>query len=556
MLVVGVLALPSAAGAQGVFGTVQLQYQNTEEDIVRLSGDGSRFAERVRRESWLRTVDMHHQSLLRSNLLLESNLRISGTNLLGTGNGTSTPLGGFRLMHPYMQLSATHSPTSTKTTLAERTGVSADSTSRRTITAKTAETALTGHFAVPRLPAVDVSWTRHRRESVASAVGEGAVTRNARMSWDRERYSVYGMYGDTRQKSDASGAPTSQQRLWNAGGSYRIAPVKDATLGLQYDFGSARTRSGSTALSSTQTQSANLVGDWRARSWMMNSMSALWRRTDVGNPNVKPTSDLEGALLTRWSAGSRAAWTSGAGVRTVRVLQESKLQKYVTSMAAADGELRAGWAVNGSASHTTTWDPERAVFGTETVAASTRATISRTTQLDASWQLAASGDSASTQSRYNNSWSARLQTSPLRSLTLSLSLRSLRVGPGLFEPYSVANGSGLDVQWRVMPRLEFVGTFASNANGAARSQTTTTRAVSAKLEPSARFQLYGSYTRSDQAATVVTNAQRLRQESASGRVQWQPTRRIAASSTLTIQQPGHAEEARQLDVAFTWSFGR
>ena len=83
-----------------------------------------------------------------------------------------------------------------------------------------------------------------------------------------------------------------------------------------------------------------------------------------------------------------------------------------------------------------------------------------------------------------------------------------------------------------------------------------TRSCAAKRETSSKLQLYGSYTRSDQTGTVIASTASTRHELVSGRVQWQPTRRVAASGTLTVSEPGRVQEARQVDVAFTWSFGR
>jgi hypothetical protein len=101
-----------------------------------------------------------------------------------------------------------------------------------------------------------------------------------------------------------------------------------------------------------------------------------------------------------------------------------------------------------------------------------------------------------------------------------------------------------------------VGSYATTGVFPDDKQHSTSRALSIKLESSSKLQLFGSYTRSDQTVTVATTTRPLRHELASGRVQWQPTRRIAASSTMTISEPGRAAEARQVDVAFTWSFGR
>ena len=367
---------------------------------------------------------------------------------------------------------------------------------------------------------------------------------------------AYGAIGDSRQQSESPGAKASTQRLLNAGGTYRLAPVRNAALSLQYDLGSARNQAGDRLLSTTLTQSASASGDWRITPYLTNTASYQWRRTSLGSSVIAPQADQEGAVLLRLAAARGASMTAGGGVRTVRVLNRSEFQKYATAVASANGELRHGWSTNASASHTTLWDPERGAYGSETVAGSSRASFGRLAQLDASWQLSASGDSASELQRYSNNWSSRLQATPLRNLTVAVSLRSLRVGPALLRPNGMSRGAGLDVQWRPLPRFDLLGSYATNGALPNNQQRSTTRSLTAKLETSARLQFYGTYTRSDQATTTTTSIQPLRHESASGRVQFQPTRRVAASGTLTVSEPGREQEARQVDVAFTWSFGR
>ncbi|MBI5169077.1 MAG: hypothetical protein HZA61_06290 [Candidatus Eisenbacteria bacterium] len=557
LLLGGLLLAPGFARAQSLYGTVQLQYQNAEDDVIRVAGDGSRFAERVRRETWLRTVDLHHQSYLRTDWLLDSNLRLSGASVLGTGSGTSTPQGTMRLMHPYLQVSASHAPTSTRTTVAARTGVTADSSAQQQrVVARTAETALTGHMAVPRLPQLDVSWIRNRREGVAAAAGEASVARNARMSFDRDHYSLYGAFGDTRQQSDVAASPANSQRLLNAGGSYRLMPVANSSLAFQYDFGSVRGEIGGAKRSSTSNHSASVTGDWRPKPWLTPSLNYQWRRSRPAATVLPAQTDQEGAMLVRVAAQRGASLSAGGGIRTQRLFDRQELLKYATAMASADGELRHGLAVNSSASHTTSWDPSRGTYGSEAIASALRASFGRSAEWDASWQLSANGDTGSVLQRYSNTWSSRLQAMPLRNLTVAVSLRSLRVGPGLLKPSGTSRGAGLDVQWRPFPACDLLGSYATTGVFPNEQQRSSTRSLTAKLESSSKLQLYGTYTRTDQTGTVIATTASTSHESASGRVQWQPTRRVAASGTLTVSEPGREQEARQVDVAFTWSFGR
>src|SRR5512140_2782411 len=79
---VAVIALAPPVRAEGVYGTLQLQYQNADDYQTLVLGGGRTIRQHTTREMWLRSVDLHHQSLLRPDLLLESNFRASQQSLL------------------------------------------------------------------------------------------------------------------------------------------------------------------------------------------------------------------------------------------------------------------------------------------------------------------------------------------------------------------------------------------------------------------------------------------------------------------------------------------
>ena len=305
-----------------------------------------------------------------------------------------------RLMHPYLQSSASHAPTSTRTNVAARTGVNADSTTQQQrVVARTAETALTGHMAVPRLPQLDVSWIRNRREGVAAAV-ERSIARNARMTFDREHYSVYGAYGDTRQQSDVTAArehPAVAQRR------RQLPALADrelvAGVPVRLRLGARRHRQPQ-ALEHVEPL-ASVTSDWRPKPWLTPSLNYQWRRSRPASSVVAPQTDQDGAFPVRAARyAARASAPAAASARSA-CSSAAELLKYATAVAAADGELRHGLAVNNtSASHTTSWDPSRGTYGSETIASALRASFGRSAQWDASWQLSANGDTGSVSQRY------------------------------------------------------------------------------------------------------------------------------------------------------------
>lgn len=85
------LLLAASVRAEGVYGTFQTQYQSLDENVTLVSGNGSLRSRALHQEFWLRTLDMHHQSYARPNLLFDSNLRYSDQTYLGRGDVTRTP---------------------------------------------------------------------------------------------------------------------------------------------------------------------------------------------------------------------------------------------------------------------------------------------------------------------------------------------------------------------------------------------------------------------------------------------------------------------------------
>ena len=132
LVLLGLLSGVGAACAQGIYGTLQLQFQRSEDVQQRLSGD-SVLTSRTMRSQWVRSLDLHQQSYLRSDLMLDSNLRLSEQLLGGSHDFARTPQGTMRLVHPWFQVTVQHQPSVTRTTVPALTGTAADTLPRRTL---------------------------------------------------------------------------------------------------------------------------------------------------------------------------------------------------------------------------------------------------------------------------------------------------------------------------------------------------------------------------------------------------------------------------------------
>jgi hypothetical protein len=559
MGVVAILAATPAAG-EGVYGTVQMQYQKLEDNALLLGANNTLRTLSTNQETWLRSVDLRHQDWLRPNLMLESNLRYADREVLNGGDLSRTPAGSLRLIGPWLQLAASHQPATTRSSLSAQSGVNGTPENLRLVTSRNQESYVTGHLAVPRWPLLDLSWIRRRRDG-AGAVADQNISRNGRLTYDRDRYSAYAGVSDQIVSSRMAGAKRNTQQVFNSGGTWRYAPLKSMAFNSQYDFSAVRGQAAEIQQPTNLTQSATLSGDWRPAPRWVGSANYQWRRIDSGTPYVPTLSDQEGSLLGRYLFARRSSAVSGFGFRTFRGSAPGGtatvgLQRYATALVSVDTPVRRNWNMSGSISHNTNWDPGRGPSSTEALTATSRAALTRRIQLDGSYLLTANGDTASLGSRYSVGWTAHLQCTPLRTIQLSSSMRNMRTGPGIFRPVSVLRGFSADVNWRPAPRLQVLGQYGTNVSLPAGGSGTSTRSASFRYDPRPQWQWYGSWTRSEQTVFVSSAGRLSSRETVSGRLQYAPSRRLATSAEISYNEPGKPLESRRIDVVTTWSFGR
>lgn len=556
LLVAAALVAAGPAGAQ-VYGTAQFQYQNVEDVRAVILADGTRVLRRSTTEQLLKSLDVRHQTQLRQNLLMDSNLRFVEQTRQGTAERLRTPSGTLRLLHPAFQLTAQHQPTTLRAASSRLSSAALADTAGALNTTRTSETLLLGNAIAPGGVSFNASWQHRRREGEAGVPAERHELRNVRANVDRARYSVYASMGDQHQRRDASGSPRAKQGQYALGGLWRLAPSARASMTLQYDFARARSEPGGTFVSRTTTQNAQWTGEWRPRGDLSGSAVYSWRRAGVEAVNRSTLSDQEGQVLGRWTPRRGASVTTGGGFRTQRDVQgRPRLLEYATAIAAGEGRVRPGWTANANATHTTSWDPDRGTYGTQTVTGLSRMELGRRASLDATLSLVANGDTAAASSRWSNVWTTRLHTQPLRTLTLTAGIRSQRIGPGLLRPLAVARGVTLDATWRPHPRLDGIGNYSVNEALTGPRAKTRTWSSTARAQLSDRWQLQGLWSRTATPRLAGGVESIVTHDQASGRLLWQPTRWVAATISLSSTDPGTELETRRIDGTFTWSFGR
>lgn len=557
MLVAALLGAAAGGARAQVYGTAQFQYQDADDVRMDVLADGTRVLRRSRTESFLKSIDMRHQAYLRQNLVMDSNLRFSEQTQPGRADRVRTPSGTLRLLHPSFQLTAQHQPTSVRSTAAGLGSSAVRDTSGAATTTRSSETQFIGNAVATGGFSFNGAWRLRRRGGQAGQPGDRSALRNLRAGLDRERYSVYALAGDQYQKSDGSGAARAKQGQFGVGGAWRPVRSARASATLQYDLARTRSESPGGIVRRTTTQTGQLLGEWRPSSAWSGSSTYSWRRADVGVANRVVTTDQEGQAIARWMPVSVASLSAGGGFRTQRdFFGQPRLLEYATAIASLDGRVRQGWTANGSATHTTTWDPDRGTFGTQTLTGLSRMTLNPRLSLDATLSLVANGDTAAALQRWSNAWTVRLQAQPYRSLKLVGGLRSQRIGSGLLSPVAVARGVSLDAMWRPHPSLESIGSYSVNEALTGPAGRTRTWSTNSRLQLSPRWQLQGLWSRTATPRLERGVESIVSQDIASGRLLWQPTRRVAASASYSTTDPGKETESRRFDGTFTWSFGR
>lgn len=557
--IVAIAALLGAAGAARaqVFGTAQFQYQDADDVREFVLADGTRVLRRTRSEQLTKSIDLRHQNYLRPNLLMDSNLRFTEVSRPGAADRTRAPAGTLRLLHPSFQLTAQHQPTSTRSAGATLGSIAGADSAGTVSTTRTAESMLVGNASAPGGIQVNASWVQRRREGSLSSPTQTNLQRNMRASLDRDRYSVYALAGDQRQKTTRTGAVTGRQGQYGFGGMWRALARPTASATLQYDLGASRSQPNAVFTTRTLSQTATATGEWRARPTLAASANYNWRRISTSNVRNRAQTDQEGSVLGRWTPLRGASLSTGGGFRTLRSpTGAAQTLEYATVVLAGEGKVRPGWSSNGSATHTTNWDPDRGTYGAQTFSGSSHMVLSRRVSLDATLSLAASGDTAAAFQRWSNTWTSRLSAQLLRTLTFVGGVRTQRVGPGLLAPTSVSRGGTLDASWRPHPRLDMIGNYSVNEALSAPNQVTRTWASTARAQLAEKWQIQGSWTRSAQPRTVRGVDEIVTHDLASGRLLWQPTRWIAATASYSVTDPGKDLESERLEGTFTWSFGR
>ena len=552
----GWLMRPVPALAQDWFGNLQLQYQRVDLTQLQLQSNGSLLPVHRVGELWIQSYEANQRSYPGPDLLLQTQLRFVGQADVHGPNSIQSPLASMRLIHPYYNLLASYQPVISKTAFQTPTGIG-DSTVTQRLTAHYSETQFIGHAAPPRLPQLDLQWIHRFRDDTGFASKEHSDQQTARLSYSQPWWNAYA--GITHQSAEREGSATVplEQRVGNAGGSVRLDPRPDASVGLSYDLADTRSGVGGSPTAITTSQAANLTGNWRFAprwsadlNWVYHHMVSNQLLSGVQN-------DQDGVAIASWLPSRPWRLTAGGGLRTVRLTDGSPHNlEYMTATAALDDRVRRDWQLIGNLAHTTNWDPELGRYSVETFGITSRMDARRRAHLDVAWQMTASGDSASASDAVNIAWGMRLDLMPLRSLVMTGALRSNRVGPGLIVANGVTRTRSFGFTWRPTTVTTLIGAYSLTGLLPNDSPRNSTWSLTGQYAPSSRLQLNGVWSRSTQVTATPLAGVLVGTEVASARLTSALTRRFTAAAGVSVSDPGKPQHSKQYDATMTWSFGR
>ena len=567
-------ALPGLAGAQGLYGYAQVQFRQVERRVPEMiittrydttvTGPDTVVTARPdtvvryvwdRRQSWIQTYDMNAQRTLRSSVLLQLNGRLTDLQYVDEPDRSRSPQGSVRLTHARWGAYASHQPSEVTTGIGPaRLGAPPDSTRAATVTARTQVSQVTGQLALPRLPRVDLSWVRRHQDATSFGNSSSGENRDARLSYTNGDFSGYAAVGDQR-RFEGGGRATGRQQYVSAGTAVRIAPLPRGAADLRYDFSNTRSGTGPAALGSNQSHALGVSGSYRASERDQLTLQYGLRGTRTPGPTGSLV-DQEGALLWSQARGRGLRLSGGGGFRTVRDATGRGTLGYATAVIAGNGRVWRGWTGAASASHTTNWDPLAGTYSIETVRGGSTLRLARALDLASDAGAIWNSSSVDRDQRLATDAGARIQATPLRSLTLAGFVRAQGVGAGLGSLGRRTQAVGLDGTWRPVQTLECSGNW-SESRASARTGIQSARSATVRWLPSARLQVTGTWTRTSQSVATTTPDQLVGTEVRGLRLVSALGRRLALSAGYTEADPGaERRENRQADATLTWNLGR
>lgn len=554
----GVLTPRLEARADGLAGTAQVQYQSVEQRLTLLD-HGAWRPVTLSSEAWIQNYDVTQTARWGPRLNFFGQLRVSDISRPGSPEGSRVPYGTVRLVHPLFGIIGSYSPTRTTGTIGpSAAGVLGSETpvgNALSVTTRTRETSLSGYVAPRLLPRLDLAWDRLHRDADLLGQSETATNRRANLNYDAGPLNLHAGFADRTRENPAGGSELAQRSLSGGGGLHIVVSPKLA-FQTQYDYA----QSGRTRADMTRSHSGTLTGDLHRSPRSGWNLFYAYRRSISGLvPVGGDLTDHEGSLLYSRQLSRMAKFTGGAGLRTDRTMNPTgnDLLRYGTAVLSADGDLRRGWRGQASFAHTSNWLPGHAPYSLETYRAGTRMKLRRDLELTLDYTVGASTDTTVHDLRATRQAVAGVRATPRRNLTLTATTNTYQSGRGLFLTSARSRASSLDLRWRVVPGLDLSATVNQAGALPRNDPRSRTQLYSLTWTPDRTFQLWTTYSRSNQTRRdASSNSLLTGRDVLTARLLANLARTWNVSAGYNVADRGRSDQSRQIDAAVTKRFGR
>lgn len=552
------LAPLAAAPARALSGHLQFQYQKSEQTVKLVNPDGTLRDTTVVREYWVQNYELDHTARLWKNTALVSQFTLTDLRHINETLRSRTPYGMLRLTNPLFGVSVSHRPTEVTSSISPRTfGTSTlASGDRIEVTSREAQSVVTAYLTAPRLPRLDASWVRSKRDADLYGAASTGLTRTAHLSYGLGALELRGGYSDRSQGLDGVDTRHPLQRSLDGSAAFTAVPLAGLSLRMQADLADTRRGAVGQVETRTRTQGTSLTGSYRRSPRWNANLQYLFRDSRLGDGYAARLHDHDGSLIFNLNAAPGLRLTGGGGVRTARTENSEGVLSYLTALATLRRDVRPGWSASADASHTTNWNPGNGAFGVETAHAGSRFHLRPGLDLLADLQVTANGDTAARGQRIVTQGSWAVNATPLRTISVRYSESSYRAGAGLFRAASNGRTRTAEVRWKPVPALDMLATRSVSGTLPRNDPRLTTSQVTLRWSVAGRTQLTSSYTNS--SSTIASSVA----ENLSGREVWTTRlltgigRSVTLDTGFSVAQPGGSNEARQFDAAITRRFGR
>jgi hypothetical protein len=498
-------------------------------------------------EWWLTSLQLDYSSRFRKVFELTSQFQITDQKYIGRPDRQRLPLGSLRLAHPLFGLFGSYRPIQV--------------TDSRNVTTRQQELNLTGYFQRAGLPQLSASWNRRNQDASGPFPGTVAVRRSLMANYELGRLNLHAGYGDLAHENRVAGGRHGSENNLNAGSSVRLENRR-ANAVLQYDYNQSLRRVDGARDVTSRVHAASANGGLVFSPRTSANLSYSFR--NVGTTQFATSSQVEhdGTLSLIHRPFRAVQLSSGAGVRSVSLLDREETESFVTASASAEGNARPGWKLGAGATQSWNWLPGDRARPIQSLRSNTRMRIAKGLEtfgeasLSRADRPAAGTDATMPPTQVTFQTATGLRAVPLRSVTLNANLRRYRTGATLLGggPASITYTTSLD--WRASEKLQLNGSWGHAGGFVRNAPDRSTFQAGVQWTPSRTVQASGTYTRANQQMRDPGTSLTTGREAYGSWLAVALTRDLHATIRYTEADPGLPTRARQVSATLSQSLWR